>query len=262
MFPGGIANIQWNHFPDTSQNFPRRVQSSFPRKSWNPSPQAESLSPVDSGSSSLAEYKCISPSIFRRLSPQESNRVILSKLQRKDHPQRSSFYPQRSSSKSPIELINETPSGVIVKISAKHLSPQSNSPQSNLFTRVIPQRSYLLLQVYSCNHLCSSSPAEPKNSILFSSKLSGIYFPQLKHYISIHHDTCINASYHTISFMLRTSLLDPYYALYMTDLYLSGRTQLNSQPYQKPSLVQLNRFLKIFLMPIQSKKFQDLLSSS
>ena len=62
--------------------------------------------------------------------------------------------------------------------------------------------------------------------------------------------------------MLRTSLLDPYHALHMTDLYLSGKSQLNSQSYFKtlrpypvqlinskdflssprPSLVQLNRF--------------------
>ena len=56
----------------------------------------------------------------------------------------------------------------------------------------------------------------------------------------------------TISFILGTSLPDPYHALHMTDLHLSGRTQLNSQPYQKPSLVQLNRFLKIFLRRSQS----------
>ena len=33
--------------------------------------------------------------------------------------------------------------------------------------------------------------------------------------------------------MMRTSLLDPYHALHMIDLYLSGKMQFNSQPYQK-----------------------------
>ena len=85
---------------------------------------------------------------------------------------------QSSSSESPTELINGIPNGVIVKISAEYLFPQSNSPQSNLF-KFIPQRSHLLLQVYSHNHLRSPSPAETKNPTLFSSS-SWIYFPQLK----------------------------------------------------------------------------------
>ena len=45
-----------------------------------------------------------------------------------------------------------------------------------------------------------------------------------------------------ISFMLRTSLLGPYHAWHVTDLYLSGKMQLNSQSYFKtlrPYLVQL-----------------------
>ena len=56
-----------------------------------------------------------------------------------------------------------------------------------------------------------------------------------------------HASCHIISFMLRISPLDPYHVLHMTDLYLSGRTQLNPQPYQRPSQDQLNGFLNIFL---------------
>ena len=56
------------------------------------------------------------------------------------------------------------PSRIIIKTSAKYLFPQSNSTQSNLFIKFIPQRSHLLLPVHSCNHLRSSSPAETKNS--------------------------------------------------------------------------------------------------
>ena len=111
---------------------------------------------------------------------------------------------------------------------------------SGIFSRASPPHRLISSSVYSPTELSSpaglfsQSPSfsipsgnEESNSIL--QQLSGIYFPQLKHYISIHHDTCIYASYHTISFILRTSLLDPYHALHMTDLYLSGKMQLSSQ---------------------------------
>ena len=93
--------------------------------------------------------------------------------------------PQRGSSNLPTKIINGIPSGVIVKISAKYLFPQSNSPQSNLFNKFIPQWSHLLLQVYSHSHLCSPSPAkveEPQSSItarnaILSSSSQGFIFP-------------------------------------------------------------------------------------
>ena len=55
--------------------------------------------------------------------------------------------------------------------------------------------------------------------------------------------------------MFRTSLLDPYHALHMTDFYLSVKIQLSSQATfqdldlfsQRPPLVQLNR-PEIFLI--------------
>ena len=107
--------------------------------------------------------------------------------------------------------------------SAEHLFPTEKSPH-----QFIPQRSYPLPQVYSHKHLHPLSLAKTKNSILFSSSNPGFIFPISKHYISIHHDTCIYASYNTISFILRTSLLDTYHALHTANLYLSGRMQFNS----------------------------------
>ena len=42
LFPGGIPDIQWSHFPSAPQiNFPRRVRSEVPPGKWNPSPQQE-----------------------------------------------------------------------------------------------------------------------------------------------------------------------------------------------------------------------------
>ena len=41
--------------------------------------------------------------------------------------------------------------------------------------------------------------------------------------------------------MLRTSLLDPYHALHMTDLYLSGKDSIKFSAIARPRPVQLNR---------------------
>ena len=98
-----------------------------------------------------------------------------------DRPRQSSSYPQRSSSKfpnityqqnpqrslsllSPAESIIEILSGALVKTSAKYLFPQSNSPQSNLSNKFTPQRSHLLLPVYSCNH----HPQRKQRALLFN----------------------------------------------------------------------------------------------
>ena len=48
--------------------------------------------------------------------------------------------------------------------------------------------------------------------------------------------------------MLRTSLLDPYHTLHMTDLYLSGKMQLKFDHISRPR-------------PVQLIDFEDLLSS-
>ena len=50
-------------------------------------------------------------------------------------------------------------------------------PTESFPRQFIPQRSYPLLQVYSHNHLHSLSPAETKNSTLFSSSNPGFIFP-------------------------------------------------------------------------------------
>ena len=143
-------------------------------------------------------------------------------MQLKDHPQRSSFYPKRSSSsKSPTELINRIPSGVIVKIFSRTPLPHRVFPLGVTSSSIYSPNGVLLSYRFS---IFVHHPAETKNSTVFSSS-SRIYFPQLKHYMSIHHATCIYASYHKISFILRTSLPDTYHALHTANLYLSGKIQ-------------------------------------
>ena len=149
-------------------------------------------------------------------------------------------YPQRSLLALPIQ--QKYPQQVIISNSAKYLSPHRVllpskivrilfSPQSNPLAKFIPQRSYLLLPVF----LQLSSPAEAKIYSPTSAQewlpgtRQGFTFLDDKHtFINIAFSyiiSCIYASYLTISFMLRTSLLDPYHALHMTDLYLSGKIQ-------------------------------------
>ena len=66
------------------QNFPKRVQSSSPG-SWSPSPQAVSLSPVDSGSLSPQSTNASPGFIQRVISLTGYNWVILSQKPRKEH---------------------------------------------------------------------------------------------------------------------------------------------------------------------------------
>ena len=49
------------------------------------------------------------------------------------------------------------------------------------------------------------------------------YFPQREVVLKNITHPYIGTSYNAISFILRTSLFDPYHALHMTDLYLSGK---------------------------------------
>ena len=90
----------------------------------------------------------------------------------------------------------------------------------------------------------------------FLSSSQGFILPdENTHFTFIHHYS-MHGRIIQISFMLRTSLLGPYHALYMTDLYLSGRIQLNSQSYFKtlgPYLVQLDR-LQRFLWLLSSQR--------
>ena len=64
------------------------------------------------------------------------------------------------------------PSGGLIKTSAKYLFPHSNSPQSNLPNKFIPQRSHLLLPVYSCNR----HPQRKRRTLLFNI-IPGFNFP-------------------------------------------------------------------------------------
>ena len=97
------------------------------------------------------------------------------------------------------------------------------------------------MQVYSHKHLHPLPPAE-KRIQLFSpaairdlfSPAKNITFPYIMTHAYTHRTN-------TISFILRTSLLDTYHALHTANLYLSGRIQSNSHKIQamKP-LPQLN----------------------
>ena len=94
MFPGGIPAFNGVTSPAV-QNFPRRIQSSFPRKNWNPSPQAVSLSPVDSGSLSPQSTNASSGFIQRVISLPGYNWVILSQKPRKERPRQSLLIPSK-----------------------------------------------------------------------------------------------------------------------------------------------------------------------
>ena len=176
MFPGGIQTSSGAIPQSKLKGSPRRVQSISP---------VVSLSPVDSGSLSLAEHERVSRTFYLKvISPPGYNWVILSQLPQKDCPRRSSSDPQRSSSS------NKTYQWYSQRSHHQHLSKvplfphRVHSPQSNLFAKFSPQRSHLLLPVF----LQPSSPAETTklySSIaaqeLISRHLSRIYFPRRKH---------------------------------------------------------------------------------
>ena len=57
LFPGGIPDIQRSHFPNTSQKFPQESPIKISPGKFESISPAVSLSPVDSGSLSLAEHE-------------------------------------------------------------------------------------------------------------------------------------------------------------------------------------------------------------
>ena len=152
-----------------SQKFPQESRIIIPSRFWK-------LIPSRFWKLITCRVHASLPDHIQRLFPTRAyNRVILSKLQRKDRPRRSSSYPQRSSSNPPTGLINGIPSGVIIHLRKVPLFPHRvHSPQSNLSAKFIPQRSHRLLPVF-----LQSSPAETKK--LYSSNISlGFDFPAVR----------------------------------------------------------------------------------
>ena len=192
MFPGGISNIQRNHFPRSSK-LPQESPVQFPQESWDPSPQAVSLSPVDSGSLSSQSTNASLGFIQRVISLPGYNWVILSQKPWKDHRRRSLLIPSKvyqcfqHNKGIPSKLLSTTQQST--SLPTRVLLPSKIarvlfSPQSNPFAKFIPQRSYLLLPVF----LQPSSLAEITSSILQTSAQelisrhpSRIYFPRRKH---------------------------------------------------------------------------------
>ena len=141
------------------------------------------------------------------------------KSQLKDHPQRSSF-PSQTRSQSPTGFSitsngNSSPAEFIGGILSRTF----------LLNRLISSSVYSPMELSSPAGLFSQSSSlvipsgnEKLNSILQQLRY---LFPQLKHHIPIHHDTCIYALYEYNLIILRTSLPDPYHAFHRTDLYLS-----------------------------------------
>ena len=79
--------------PQYSSKFPQESPIQFPQESWNPSPQAVSLSPVDSGSLSLAEHERVPRLYSKVISLPGYNWVILSQKPRKDRSRQSLLIP-------------------------------------------------------------------------------------------------------------------------------------------------------------------------
>ena len=210
IVPRRHTNIQRNHFPSISK-LPQESPIQFPQESWNSSPQAVSLSPVDSGSLSSQSTNASPGFIQRVISLPGYNWVILSQKPRKGRRQHSSFL-------SPAKSINTSNTTRVspasyYQHSAKYLSPHRVllpskiirvlfSPQSNPFAKFIPQRSHLLLPVF----LQLSSPAEAKSILQHQPRIrlpgtrQGFIFLDENTFINITSSyiiACIYASYLT-----------------------------------------------------------------
>ena len=147
---------------------PSTVQKVSPRRVESISPVG-SLSPVDSGSLSPAEHERLSPALFKGYSPPE----LITGLSSANYhgkidlgevlpiPSGVHQIPQQNVSTG-------IPSGVTIKISAKYLFPQSNSPQSNRSNKFFPNgvifsyRSILAIIIPSGNEELYSSNISPR----------------------------------------------------------------------------------------------------
>ena len=94
----------------TVQKFPQESPIQFPQESWNPSPQAVSLSPVDSGSLSSQSTNASPGFIQRVISVTGYNWVILSQKPRKERP-RQNIFPTPSKVYQHFQHNKDIPSG-------------------------------------------------------------------------------------------------------------------------------------------------------
>ena len=69
--------------------------------------------------------------------------------------------------------------------------PTEHSPQSNVFTKFIPQQSHLLLQVYSCNH----HPQRKRRTLFFNISPGSNFSAFVKDLFSQDENTFINISH-------------------------------------------------------------------
>ena len=119
----------------SKKGFPNRVESSYP---------------VDSGSLSPAEYKSISPAKFRGYSHKSLTGLSSASCNWKIIPSEVLSIPSGVHHQNPQQSLSTgSPVELSLKSQQSISSLRSNSPQSNLFIKFIPQRSHLLLQVYS-----------------------------------------------------------------------------------------------------------------
>ena len=143
------------------------------------------------------------------------------------------------------------------------------SPQSNLSIKFSPQRSHLLLPVYSCNH----HPQQKRRTQLFKHQAqdsinsrhpSRIYFPR-REYIHKHRIVMIHAyTHHTISFYVENIIAWSISCIACDWPYLSGRIQLNGQLCQRRQIqsketnpVKEDRFSQKRQFQLNPKGFSD-----
>ena len=107
----------------TVQDFPRRVQ--FPQENWNSSPQAVSLSPVNSGSLSFTRHECVVWLDLKGLFPyQDITGLSSAKSQGKVVVNVVLSYPQRSLFTLPIQQ-QVSPTELLLTFSKASFFPQS-----------------------------------------------------------------------------------------------------------------------------------------
>ena len=117
-------------------------------------------------------------------------------------------------------------------------SSRVSLPHKVILTSLFSSRIILTI-IFSCY-----SQRERRIQLFCSSSNPGFIFPSQRTSQNIacsYITTYAYASYNTISFILRTSLLDTYHALHTNNLYLSGKIQSNSHQIQSMKLLpQLN----------------------
>ena len=115
--------------PQYSSNLPQESPIQFPQESWNPSPQAVSLSPVDSGSLSRQSTNA-TPGFIQRLFPyQDITGLSSAKSHRKIVLDEVFLSPAKSINTSNTTRVS--PASYYQRLSTVSLSPQSIASQQD-----------------------------------------------------------------------------------------------------------------------------------